>query len=90
MSVRTHFITPREARAIVKGLLRVPISITPSSQLVEAALEIATAYRRTVYDCLYVALAVARDCALVTADERLAGALAGGPLRAHVTSLASR
>ena len=59
-----------------------------SSGLVEAVLEIAVAYGRTVYDGLYLALAVARDCALVTADERLARALAGGPLARHVRGVA--
>jgi predicted nucleic acid-binding protein len=49
--------------------------------------EIAAAYGRTVYDALYVALAVARDCVLVTADERLVAALARSPFARHVSAL---
>ena len=82
-------LTRAEAREVVKGLGRVPIAVTPSGQLVEAALEIAMVHRRTVYDCLYVALAVALDCAFVTADERLVAALAGSPFGSHVRPLAS-
>ena len=82
-------VTRAEAREVVKGLGRVPIAVTPSGQLVEAALEIAMVHRRTVCDCLYVALAVALDCAFVTADERLVAALAGSPLSPHVVTLAS-
>jgi predicted nucleic acid-binding protein len=48
----------------------------PSLKLLENAFQIATAYGRTVYDCLYVALAVQTNAQLITADERLANALA--------------
>jgi predicted nucleic acid-binding protein len=34
------------------------------------------AYERTVYDCLYVVLAVHSKAQLITADERLANSLA--------------
>jgi predicted nucleic acid-binding protein len=44
--------------------------------LFSEALEIALTYDRNVYDCLYVALAVQSKAELVTADERLANALA--------------
>jgi predicted nucleic acid-binding protein len=37
---------------------------------------IATAFQRTVYDALYVALAVTSKAQFVTADERLANAMA--------------
>ena len=78
-----------EARAVLVGLAQVPLAIIPSSELVEAALEIAIAHQRSVYDSLYVALAVARECALITADDRLVNALARGPLAAHVRALSA-
>jgi len=40
------------------------------------AFQIATDHGRTVYDSLYVALAVQAKTHLITADERLANALA--------------
>lgn len=76
-----------EGREILQALGRVPMRIVGSPALVEAALEIATTCRRTVYDGMYVALAVARGCALVTADDRLARALAAGPLAPNIRRL---
>jgi predicted nucleic acid-binding protein len=48
----------------------------PSLALLEAAFAIANAFQRTVYDSLYVALAISSKAQLLTADERLARALA--------------
>jgi predicted nucleic acid-binding protein len=47
-----------------------------SHTLLIEAFAIATAFDRVVYDALYVALAVTSKSQLVTADERLANALA--------------
>lgn len=44
--------------------------------LLPEALKIAFANDRAVYDCLYLALAVASHTDLITADERLANAMA--------------
>ena len=81
-------LTTAEARAVLSGISKVPLAVTPSRDLTAAALEIALAHGRTVYDAIYVALAVAHDCTLVTADERLVRALGVGPLARHVKSLA--
>jgi predicted nucleic acid-binding protein len=48
----------------------------PSLKLLDTAFQIAAAHGRTVYDCIYVALAVQAKTQLITADERLANALA--------------
>ena len=76
-----------DGRAIIQALGRAPIRIISSAALVEAALEIATAFRRTVYDGLFVALAVARECPLITADERFVRAMADGPLSGNIRGL---
>ena len=47
-----------------------------SLSVLDVAFGIATAFDRTVYDALYVALAVRSKAQLVTADEGLANALA--------------
>jgi len=78
-----------EARDVLSALARTPLAITASHALLEAALEIALAHDRTVYDSLYVALAVAHDSVLVTADARLVNALSKGPLSAHVRALST-
>lgn len=48
----------------------------PSFVLVPEALQLAAAYGSTVYDSLYVVLAMHSQAELITADERLATALA--------------
>ncbi len=54
-----------------------------------AAIELALTYNRSVYDCLYLALAIERDAVMVTADERLVNALTGTPLEPHITWIGS-
>jgi len=44
--------------------------------LLPEAIKIAFAHDRSVYDCLYVALAIQYKIEMITADERLANALA--------------
>lgn len=48
----------------------------PSVSLLDEAFRIATAYDRSVYDSLYVALALISKGQLITADAKLANALA--------------
>ena len=51
------------------------IPTAPASPLLRDAFAIAAAFDRTVYDCMYVALSIAADAPLATADERLVNAL---------------
>ncbi len=81
---RRSELSQDEARAVLRDFLRIPLSIVPSSPLVGPALEIALACDRTFYDCLYLALAVNRNCRLVTADERFVNALASGPYSRYI------
>jgi predicted nucleic acid-binding protein len=48
----------------------------PSQEILPDAFLIALRYAQSVYDCLYVALALNSKAQLITADERLANALA--------------
>jgi predicted nucleic acid-binding protein len=81
---RAGQLTGQEAARIVQALDQFPITVFPSRLVLEGALEIALATGRSVYDGVYVALAVALECPLVTADERLVNALAEGSLASHV------
>ncbi len=47
-----------------------------SDTLIEQALSIAMTFDRTVYDCVYIALALESRTQLITADEKLANAVA--------------
>ncbi len=77
-------IDENEARELMADVLRLPLRITPSSDLVEAALELALRTHRTVYDCLYLALAVTAKSVLHTGDKRFVNVLADGPLKRYV------
>jgi predicted nucleic acid-binding protein len=82
-------INEAEARALVADCLRLPLVLTPSGDLVASALELALRTKRTVYDCLYLALAVRMKAVLVSGDKRFVNALAGSPFEKHVAWLGS-
>lgn len=73
-----------DGREMLTKVGRVRATIHPTGTLLDPAFEIALATRRTVYDCLYIALAERLDCVAVTADERLYNATRGGPYAARV------
>ncbi len=71
-------------------LLELPIALTPDASLLPAAMALALRLPHSVYDCLYLALAVELDCAVLTADRRFASAAAKAPdLAARVRVLAA-
>jgi len=81
-SARRGRISARSAEEAMDALLETNIPTIRSEPLLKDAFAIATRFDRTVYDAVYVALAFARDAPLVTADERLANALAArAPVR---------
>ena len=51
-----------------------------AAPLIQPAVQIARAYNRTVYDCVYIALAVETNTQMITADEKLANSSAGLPV----------
>ncbi len=65
------------ADAAIEQIVKSGFLSFPTSTLVEQALEIARVYARTVYDSIYVALAIRTKTQAITADERLANSLAG-------------
>jgi len=73
-----------EASTLLADFVRLPLQITPSEKLIQSALQIAMQYDRTVYDSLYVALAVKTGSTMITADKRLINALADSPLEKYV------
>lgn len=59
------------AKEDVEDLLSMPLVVSPTSELVKDALDIAIENDITAYDACYVALAKQLGVPLVTADERL-------------------
>ena len=75
-AVRKERISGKLADEALQATSDLRIPTFPSYPLLRDAYTIATRFRCTVYDCTYVALAVVSGQPLVTADERLANALA--------------
>lgn len=77
-------ITRQEASEILTTFESVGVEIYASAVLLAAAFEIATALDRTVYDSIYLALAMAQDCALVTADRKFYSSVTSSALANHI------
>jgi predicted nucleic acid-binding protein len=75
-AVRQGRISRESAEEAIQSLEDRKIPTAASLPLLKDAFEISAASGRTVYDAMYVALAVVSNAPLVTADERLANALA--------------
>jgi len=75
-AVRRNEISPSNAASAISFVRDLDITTIPSFDLVPEALHLAIGHGRTAYDSLYVALAMESKAQLITADERLANALA--------------
>ena len=75
-AVRQGRISRESAEEAIQALEDRRIPTVASLPLLKDAFAISAASGRTVYDAMYVALAVISSVPLVTADERLANALA--------------
>ncbi|MBN1358994.1 MAG: type II toxin-antitoxin system VapC family toxin [Sedimentisphaerales bacterium] len=79
-----------EAAEMIEHFLSMPLEIHDSAILLAPALEIAIATGHTVYDCLYLALAVELGATVITADHRWAHALKPTPFARFIRPLTSR
>jgi predicted nucleic acid-binding protein len=70
--VRRKELSEAEAVLAARLLQRADVTLEPMRPLFESAALMAFALDHPAYDCIYLALAQARSCAMVTADERLA------------------
>ena len=77
--------SPERAQETLRVFLRGVPPLVPSSVLAAPALELAMRFRRSLYDCLYVALALSERCTLVTADMALVRTM--GPETGAVVAL---
>jgi predicted nucleic acid-binding protein len=77
--VRRLGLAEEDARVYVEQLGQLALPSRPTAELAPEALEVALEYDITAYDAAYVALSARLGAPLITADERLARALAGAP-----------
>jgi predicted nucleic acid-binding protein len=80
-------ISADDAAQIAEQLLNIPFQIHPSDGLLTDALALAMQYNRTVYDCLYLALAISTKSVMITGDKRFANALKQTPHEPYILSL---
>jgi predicted nucleic acid-binding protein len=80
-------LNANEASDMIEHFLSMPLEIHDSTYLLAPALQIAITTNRTVYDSLYLALAVELNGVVVTADERWTNALANSPFARFIRSL---
>jgi predicted nucleic acid-binding protein len=64
-------LAAQEAVLAARLLAGAAIELVPTRALLEPTTRLAIELAHPAYDCMYVALALLRRCALVTADERL-------------------
>jgi predicted nucleic acid-binding protein len=69
--VRRGELSGAEAILAARLLQRAEIELEPTRGLLESATKLAIALDHPAYDCIYLALAEALSCAMVTADEQL-------------------
>jgi predicted nucleic acid-binding protein len=77
--VRRAEISRTDAELILAQLPTLPLNRHSDQPLLASAFDLADRTQRTVYDCLYLALAVQLGGRMVTADQRLYNGLAGTP-----------
>lgn len=68
---RFQGVSEVDAEAILNTFQSIAFVITLSASLLDDAYRLAVAHQRTVYDSLYIALSLRRQCQFVSADEKL-------------------
>ena len=72
-------LTPAESQSLISDMENIAVNTTPCRALANDAHAIALITSRSVYDSMYVALALRLDTRVITADERFFRALQSFP-----------
>jgi predicted nucleic acid-binding protein len=81
-------LTKPKALEIARAFTRIPLTTYPAASLLESALIGAMESGQTVYDWTYLALAIALDCTMVTADKKFHRALESKPVARYLCWIA--
>lgn len=87
--IRRAEITRADADLILGQVPLLPVTRHPEPPLLASAFDLANRTQRTVYDCVYLALAVQLGGRMLTADQRLYNALAGIPWASYICWVAN-
>jgi predicted nucleic acid-binding protein len=83
--VRRKELSPTQGRQLVADMSRVAVEVVAMGGLLPDALAVALRTNITVYDAMYLTLAVRLETKVITGDERFADRIAEHPLlRPHV------
>jgi len=84
---RQQELSKPEGLEILAAIQATPLIVHSSKSLLESAFEIAYTFNRTVYDSLYLALAVHLDGKMITADRKHFNAISNTGLSSHICLL---
>jgi len=72
------------AGELLQDFKRSALKIRQHAGLLETAWHIASQYRQTFYDSLYLSLAISAEARMATADRKFHDAIAATPLASHI------
>ncbi len=87
MKARRGEIAADAVEPSVKGIEALALLLVPTRGLVGSAVVIAQSLQQSIYDSLYLALAIAENATLVTSDGRFARAASAAPQYTHFVRL---
>lgn len=85
--VREGSLEAIQALSGMSALPRYFAELLPFDGVLADAMQISMAIKHPLYDCLYVAVANARQCKIITADQKFVAKLAGTSYAANVVLL---
>ena len=68
---QSGLLRPKKAADILDAILQLPVEVVGHGGIIDDALDLARRYKVTVYDALFLALALERRGALFTSDKAL-------------------
>src|SRR5258708_5435046 len=77
-------LSPADSLLAQQTFEQVPLTTTSCRKLLASALRFASVFQQTVYDSLYLALAVREQTVVVTADRRFLENIKQTPLAQHI------
>ncbi|MFQ5829989.1 MAG: type II toxin-antitoxin system VapC family toxin [Candidatus Methylomirabilia bacterium] len=77
-------VTTEEARTTLQAFVGASLEVHSCKSLMALAFDLALRTRQSVYDGLYLSVAILRGCQLVTADRRLYDTVKESPLASHL------
>jgi predicted nucleic acid-binding protein len=81
---RMKELTRPEVEEITDAIVSLPLKIEASKPFLSLAMDIAIAYRITVYDAIYISMAGVHEIKMMTADRKLVDAVAKTDLKEYV------